>query len=125
MEVSRVCRVTGKTTHVEYGLTIVKRLINLNRNKTKTFVMCSNSSSSPCGESSLHLESGRICCLYRFKIHSLDNLAESDYLSRIDDGSKYLAPEALSKLQAPQYDIHPEVFDSQPSQATCTDLIFW
>lgn len=63
--VSWVCWVTGKIKHVECGFDIVKRLINLNRKNTKTFVICSNSSSSPCGESSLHLESGRMCCLYR------------------------------------------------------------
>ncbi|KAH6680644.1 hypothetical protein B0J14DRAFT_579054 [Halenospora varia] len=75
-----------------YSTLQLAKLINEQWKKnTKTFVICANSTTSPCQESSRFSENGRICCLYR-----------------INDDAIYQVPEAIAKLQDPLYNIQPQ-----------------
>ncbi|KAH8672588.1 hypothetical protein BGZ60DRAFT_563013 [Tricladium varicosporioides] len=75
-----------------YSTLQLAKLINEQWKKnTKTFVMCANSTTSPCQDSSRFSENGRVCCLYR-----------------INDNANYQVPEAIDKLQDPLYNIKPQ-----------------
>ncbi|MCJ1251144.1 hypothetical protein MMC30_008375 [Trapelia coarctata] len=58
---------------------------------SKTFVMCTNSTSAPCLENSLYKTDNRTCCLYS-----------------LDDSNHYIPPPGLDQLSNSTYNIPPQ-----------------
>lgn len=78
------------------------------RKNTKTFIICPNSTTSPCQESSRFSENGRICCLYRYLTPRAATLSSGHWYSTSQDKWRCDLPSPGSYRKASRSSIqHP------------------